>query len=90
MSRPALRNLHVPLSEELYDRLREAAKETRKPATVLARQAVEEWLKEREKESLHCAIAAYAARQAGSSADLDEELEMAAVDHLREGTGGGE
>jgi len=90
MDKPALHNLHVPVPEELYGKLREAAKGSGKPATVLARQAIEQWLREREKASLHRAIAAYAAGQAGTSADLDEQLEMATTDHLREELGDGE
>jgi hypothetical protein len=34
------------------------------------------------RQSRHEAIAAYAAQHAGTEADLDEELELAAVEHL--------
>jgi len=56
MKKSTLRNFHVPLSEDLYSRLREDA--------------------------LHEAIAAYAARHAGTSMDLDEELESASLEQL--------
>jgi predicted transcriptional regulator len=77
-----LRNFHVPLPEDLYGRLREEAGRTRKPATVLARYAIEDWLEQREKAELREAIAAYAAQRAGTEHDLNEDLEQASIEHL--------
>jgi len=77
-----MRNLHVPLPEELYGRLREEAERSDRPATVLAREAIESWLKERKRAALHDAIAAFAERHAGTGADLDEQLEAASSEHL--------
>lgn len=74
--------MHVPLSMELHTRLRAEAKRSRQPATVLAREAIEAWLIEREKEQLHQAITDYAQEVAGSSADLDPDLEEAATEHF--------
>ncbi len=82
MKDSTLRNFHVPLPEDLYGRLREEASRTKKPATVLARYAIEDWLEQRKKVELREAIAAYAARNAGTEHDLDEDLEEASVAHL--------
>jgi predicted transcriptional regulator len=76
------RNLHVPLSEALHDRLRAAATQSGRPATALAREAIEAWIEEREREAVHEAIALYASEMAGTSADLDEDLERAGNEHL--------
>ncbi len=75
-------NLHVPLPTDIHARLKAEAKRSRQPTTALVREAIEAWLAEREKEALHDAIANYARAAAGTPADLDPELESAAVDHL--------
>jgi len=54
-----------------------------RPTTSLARDAIEAWVEERERQAVHDAIAAYATEMAGSAADLDESLEQAAIEHLR-------
>ncbi len=82
MAAKAQRNLHVPLSEVLHDRLRAAATRSGRPATALAREAIEAWVEEREREAVHEAIAVYASETAGTSADLDEDLERAGIEHL--------
>jgi len=55
----------------------------KRPATTLARQAIESWLRERKKAAVREAIAAYAAESAGSSADLDPALEAASLELWR-------
>lgn len=82
MKKLALHNFHVPLPDELYKKLREEADRSNQPATALARDAIELWLRHREKAALHDAMAAYAARHAGTVADLDEELEGESVEYL--------
>ena len=82
MRKATLHNFHVPLPEDLYSELRTEAKRCGQPATALARDAIQLWLQQRQKAALHEAIAAYAAKHAGSPADLDEELEAASIDHL--------
>jgi predicted DNA-binding protein len=84
MKADSVRNFHVPLPEELYLRLKYAANRQGRPATQLAKQAVEYWLQEQERLAVHEEIAQYAAEVAGSEADLDESLEAAAVEHLVE------
>ena len=78
------RNFHVPLTDETYRALRSEADRRRQAATTLAREAVEEWLARRRAETLHADIAAYAARHAGTSADLDTALEAAGIELLIE------
>ena len=77
-------NFHVPLPEQLYARLRDLARRQRRPATQLAKQAVEYWLEEQEKLALHEEIARYAAQAAGTGDDLDEQLEAASLEHLKD------
>lgn len=42
MKKSSLRNFHVPLSEDLYRRLREEAERSKRTATALARHAIDE------------------------------------------------
>ena len=82
MKTAATHNFHVPLPEPVYTRLRELAQRQHRPATQLAKQAVEYWLEEQERLAVHEEIAAYATQQAGSVDDLDEELESASLEHF--------
>ena len=77
-----IRNFHLPLPDELYRRLRSEAKATEQPATVVARHAIEAWLRQRRRSAIHEAIAAYAAKAAGTLDDLDPALEAASLEHL--------
>ena len=74
-------NMHVPLSTDIYTRLRAEAKRSGRPATVLVREAIETWIEERERAALHHAIAHYAQAVSGTSDDLD--VEKSAVEHLK-------
>ena len=78
-----LRNFHLPLPDDVYRALREEAVAVQQPATAIARQAIETWLRERKKAALREAIAAYTATHAGTAADLDPELEAAGLEILR-------
>jgi len=75
-------NFHVPLPEDVYRQLREEAQRLHRPATQIARHAIERWLQDQHRDLLHEAIRAYAEAQAGSPADLDAELEAAGAEHL--------
>jgi len=77
-----MKNFHVPLPEETYSGLRAEAERTGVPATTLAREAVDWWLREQIRKARHDAIAAYAAEMAGTHLDLDADLESAAIEHL--------
>ncbi len=81
MPNTEMKNLHVPLPESLYKRLRSEAKRVRRPATVLAREAIDSWLAEQRRASIHEAISAYAREVGGTRDDLDPDLEAAGIEH---------
>lgn len=76
----ATRNFHVPLPPRLYEALQEEAAASRRPATALAREAIETWLRERRRAAVHEAVATYATKHAGTAVDLDPALEAAALE----------
>ena len=82
MSIKPTRNFHVPLSEDLYNKLRDESHRSKQPATELVRQAIDLWLQERQRVALHEAITNYATKLAGSTMDLDQDLEAASIEHL--------
>lgn len=84
MASNKLQNFHLPLPSELYARLREEAETAGIPATALAREALEDWLRERRRQSLRAELKAYANAVAGTAADLDEVLERAGAEYLFE------
>jgi Arc/MetJ-type ribon-helix-helix transcriptional regulator len=77
-------NLHVPLPEELHEKLREEARKSGQPATEIAREGIRLLLELRRREAIHAEIAVYAQAGAGSRADLDADLEAAAIELLLE------
>jgi predicted transcriptional regulator len=77
------KNFHVPLPDDVYEALREEAAALKRPATTVARDAIEAWLRERRKTAVHEAVAAYAARHGGTTVDLDPALEKASLEVLR-------
>ncbi len=81
------KNLHVPLTPSLHAELRAAARRHERPATEIAREAIERWLADERRQLVKAEIAAYAAARGGTRDDLDPELERAAADELfREAT----
>ena len=77
-----MRNFHLPLPERTYSHLRAEAERLREPATALAREAIDLWLRQQLRQARHDGIAAYAAEMAGSEFDLDPDLEAAGIEHL--------
>ena len=77
-----MKNFHLPLPEQTYTQLRAEAERTQVPATTLAREAIDLWLRHQARQARHDAIAAYAAEMAGTNLDLDPDLESAGIDHL--------
>jgi hypothetical protein len=77
-----MKNFHLPLPEPTYSRLRAEAERTQVPATTLAREALDWWLREQSRKSRHDAIRNYASEMAGTSLDLDPRLESAGLEHL--------
>jgi predicted DNA-binding protein len=78
----AMQNFHLPLPSEVYQDLRATARRLGRPATQVARQALEAWLKKQRETLIHEEITAYAKGFAGTAQDLDEDLESAAATHL--------
>jgi hypothetical protein len=77
-----MKNFHLPLPERTYTQLRAAAERAQEPATILAREAIESWLREQSRKARHEAIAAYATEMAGTKSDLDPDLESAGIEHV--------
>jgi hypothetical protein len=77
-----MRNFHLPLPEHTYTHLRAEAERAHVPATTLAREAIDWWLRYQMRQARHDAIAAYAAEMAGTDLDLDPALESAGIEHL--------
>ena len=77
-----MKNFHLPLPEHTYLRLRAEAERTQVPATTLAREAVDEWLRQQSRKARQDAITAYATEMAGTHLDLDNDLESAGIEHL--------
>lgn len=77
-----MKNFHLPLPERTYSDLRAISERKNVPATTLAREAIDLWLRDQNKKARHEAIAAYAAEFAGTEHDLDPLLEAAATEYL--------
>lgn len=81
----ATHNFHLPLPEEIHEMLREEAEHSGQPATTVAREALQDWLRRRRRERRHAEIARFASEHAGTSLDLDPELEQAGLEAIRTG-----
>ena len=86
MARRAKKNPHVPLDEQLHARLVAQAQRVRAPVTTVAREAIEAWTAEAERQARQDAMRAYAEAMAGSGADFDEDLEQAATSNALSAT----
>lgn len=76
------RNLHVPLDSALYQALMAEARRSGRPATQVAREAIESLLEERRKDALEHDLLDYARAVAGTKDDLDPILESAGIEQL--------
>ena len=81
-----MKNFHLPLPEPTYTLLRAEAERAQVPATTLAREAIDSWLRSQARKARHEAIAKYAAKMAGTDLDLDRELESAGISRLVKAT----
>ncbi len=77
-----MKNFHLPLPERTYSELRAEAERAQVPATALAREAIDWWLREQARKARHDQIAAWAAEMAGTDFDLDPVLELAGIEQL--------
>lgn len=78
----SMKNFHLPLPDDTYEHLRSVAERSKVPATTIAREAIDFWLRQQLRKARHDAIAAYAAELAGTALDLDSNLEAAGIEHL--------
>src|SRR5438105_3468654 len=81
-TRATMKNMRLPLPESVYARLRAEARRTRRPATELAREAIDQWLAELQRRQVREAILNYTSDADGTTDDLDPELEAAGIDQL--------
>jgi predicted DNA-binding protein len=79
MPRPSVakQNFHVPLSPEVYERLRLEAQHLQRPATELARIAIESELQKLEAQRIYAEIRAYAEEMGGTLEDIDPDWQAA-------------
>lgn len=78
-------NFHLPLPEEIHEMLREEAERSGQPATTVAREALQDWLRRRRRERRYAEIARFASEHAGTALDLDPELEQAGLEAIEAG-----
>ncbi len=78
----ALNSFHLPLPEQTYIRLMAEAERTQVPAAALAREAVDQWLRQQSRKATLDAITTYASEMAGTPLDLDAGLESSGIEHL--------
>jgi hypothetical protein len=76
-----MKNFHLPLPEQTYSQLRAEADRTHIPATSIARDAIDDWLRRQKRKARDDEIAAFASEMAGTEFDLDPEFEAAGVEH---------
>ncbi len=84
MPESGMKKMHLPLPPETHARLRRESVASGIPTTVIAREAVSEWLDRRERERIAEELQAFAIANAGSELDLEERFESAAADTLAE------
>ena len=77
-----MKNFHLSLPESTYEQLRAAAERSQVSAAAIAREAIDCWLRQERRKARHEAIAEYAAEAAGTTLDLDVDLETAGIEHL--------
>jgi len=77
-----MKNFHLPLPDQTYAGLRAEAERAQVPATALAREAIDLWLRQQLRKARHDQIAAFAQEMAGTNLDLDADMEAAGIEHL--------
>lgn len=82
MSATLNKNFHLPLPPALYADLRAAAERMGAPATDLAREAIQVWLKQERRRQIHAELSAYAQAVAGSRDDFDPAVSAAGAQHF--------
>ena len=73
-------NFHLPLSPKLYAELKEQAQERGQPATELARDALESYLRQLRIQKIGAELEAYVDAVAGTRDDFDPDVAAAGAD----------
>lgn len=74
------KNFHLPLPPALHAGLRDASARLGAPATELAREAIDTWLKEEKRRRVRAEVAAFAEAYAGTTLDCDPAWEAAGLE----------
>lgn len=74
------KNFHLPLPPALHAGLRDASVRLGAPATELAREAIDVWLKEEKRRRVRAEVAAFAEAYAGTTLDSDPTWEAAGLE----------
>ena len=74
-----MRNLHIPVPEELYVRLKDESRRSGRPATEIARNAIGAWISAVRKAAVRRDLAAYVAEMAGTDQDIDPLMQAASL-----------
>jgi hypothetical protein len=77
-----MKNFHLPLPERTWGDLRAEAERAQLPATAVAREAIDWWLRQQARKARHDRIAAWAKAMAGTDLDFDPDLELAGIEQL--------
>ncbi len=78
-----MKNMHIPLPVQWYEKLKDLAEVSHTSATELVRAAVIEFIKKQEKKTIDNAIAQFASEYGGTEWDLDKDLEDTSLECLR-------
>jgi predicted DNA-binding protein len=73
-------NFHVPLPTDVYERLKLEAQHLQRPATEVAREAIEVELLKLEAQRVYAEIRAYAEEMGGSVEDIDPLWQTASLE----------
>lgn len=82
MRAAANKNFHLPLPSALYADLRAAAERAGTPATDVAREAIQVWLKQERRRKIQQELRAFAEAYAGTEWDLDPQFEAAGIESI--------
>lgn len=82
MRAAANKNFHLPLPSALYADLRAAAERAGTPATDVAREAIQVWLKQERRRKIQQDLRAFAEAYAGTEWDLDPQFEAAGIESI--------
>ena len=77
------KKMSLPLPNELHDAIFAECRGMGMPASRLVRQVLEDWLKERRRIRRREEIRKFALAAAGTSLDLDPDLESSAAEELK-------